>query len=159
MRFLIVSSSGSSGYEGMDRAILGMLDDVSEQMILRGLALEDLPPDQAETEYRAFVTELGGRYELLGLGEPGGTDWEFLGYDVGEMTRRAWSALSHREELALPKPRLNHHGLFDDRTEAEQFLRAYLDSDDPDRGWGPDGGEDHTALYAIIPVHRLRASQ
>jgi hypothetical protein len=159
MRFLIVSRSGAPGYAGMDRPTLGTLDDVPEPVVLRGMALEDLRPDQAEAGYRAFAAELAGRYDLLALGEPSGADWELLGYDVGETTRRAWSALAHRQELALPEPRLNRHGLFDDAAEAEQFLRAYLDSDDPDRGWGPEGWEERPSLYAVIPVHRLRASQ
>lgn len=156
MRFLIVSSSDAPRYEGMDRPLLGMRDDVPDEVVVRGMALEDLPPDKAEAGYRAFVAELGERYELLGLGEPGGADWEPLGYDVGETTARAWSALAHREEFGMPEPLLNRHGLFDDRADAERFLRAYLDSDDPDRGWGPDGWEEREDIYAVVPVYRLR---
>jgi hypothetical protein len=156
MRFSIVSRSGAPRYEGMDRPLLGMRDDVPAEVVVRGMALEDLPPDQVEAGYRAFVAGLGERYELLGLGEPGGADWELLGYDVGETTERAWSALAHREELGMPEPLLNRHGLFDDRADAERFLRAYLECDDPDRGWGPDGWEDDADIYAVVPVYRLR---
>jgi hypothetical protein len=154
MRFVIASRPDAPGYQGMDRALLGMRDDVPDDVVVRGMALDDLAPHQAEAGYRAFVAELGDRYELLGLGEPAGAGWELLGYDVGETTPRAWSAIAHRAELALPEPRLNRHGLFEDPGDAERFLRAYLAAEDPDRDWDP-AWQAHPELYAVIPVHRL----
>jgi hypothetical protein len=160
MRYLIVSSNAPPGYAGMDRPLVGMQDDVPDELVLRGAALDDLPPAQAEAGHRRFLVELREHgfpgYELLGLGESPDPAWEFLGFDVGETTKRAWSALAHRAALGLPAPRLNSHGLFDDRAEAEQFLRAYLESDDPDRGWTADGWEDRPASYAVVPIQRLR---
>ena len=48
------SSSIDSPYEGMDRPPLGSLRDLPEDLVLRGMALEDLPDPIAETHYREF---------------------------------------------------------------------------------------------------------
>ena len=43
------------------------------------------------------------------------------------------------------------------RGASARFLRAYLESDDPDRGWTADGWVDRPELYAVVPIHRLRS--
>lgn len=159
MRLLIVSSVPGPGYAGMDRPLLGAGDDAPEDLVLRAAALEDLPVDQQLAAHLAFLDELraGGvtGYELIALGAAPDATWDLLGFDVGETTRRAWSALAHRDELGLPAPALTEHGLFADRAEAEAFLASYLAADDPDASWTPDGWQARPDLYAVVPIYRL----
>lgn len=173
MRFLIVQERHPDGgllYEGMDRLQLGGIANLPQALIDRGLALEDLPPEEAEPAYRAFMGELSAAghlgYELLALdhAQADGEAWEFLGYDVGETTQAAWSALAHRaqvlttEEQGHWQGRLNAHGLFASQADATAFLVVYLASDDPDKGWTAEGWTDAPDWYAVIPIHRLLTS-
>jgi hypothetical protein len=148
----------------MDRPKLGSFSDVPEPILYRGLALEDLPPQEAEKSYCVLLTEMLEigitDYELLVLGDNPPGKCEFLGYDVGETTKAAWSAIVHQDIFLNPEEKyqweekLNAHGLFQEREEAEAFLARYLDSDDSDMGWTADGWTDTSDWYAIIPVHR-----
>ena len=173
MRFLIVQQRHPDGvplYEGMDRLRLGGVADLPQALIDRGLGLEDLRPEEAEPAYRTFLGELiaAGHlgYELLALdhAQADGEAWEFLGYDVGETTEAAWSALAHRgqvltaEEQVRWQGRLNAHGLFASQADATAFLAVYLASDDPDKGWTTEGWTEAPDWYAVIPIHRLLAS-
>ena len=147
---------------GMDRPPLGSVADVPEPLMLRGIALEDAPPDRAENEFVQLVAELRrastNGYDLIALGEVESDGWVFLGYDVGEQTPRAWSAIANASRLLDPNElsewtaRLNSHGLFDDRADAERYLARYLTNGDPDRGWTANGWTDTPDLYAVIPV-------
>lgn len=161
LRYRIVSSTTSTTYAGMDRPLLGMRDDVPRELVMRSFTLEELFPERIEAGHRRILLELRERglsgYELLRLGGTSDAEWELLGFDVGETTSRAWSAIVHHADFALPVPHLNDYGLFDDRAEAEQFLRTYLECDDPDGGWTERGWEDRPDLYAVVPIHRLRS--
>lgn len=172
MRFMVVRKDSSKykfnndtkTYEGMDRPKLGTFSDVPELILYRGLALEDLPPQEAEKSYRMLLTEMLEigitEYELLVLGDNPPGQCKFLGYDVGETTKTAWSAIVNQDIFLNPEEKvqweekLNAHGLFQEREEAEAFLARYLDSDDPDMGWTEDGWTNTPDEYAIIPVYR-----
>lgn len=161
------SSSIDSPYQGMDRPPLGSLDDLPEDLILRGMALEDLPDPVAETHYREFLSDItaagGEGYELLALGDmQPSREWNFLGFDVGENTPASWSAIANQKiflssnELDDWVRRLNSYGLFDELHDAEEYLARYLASDDPDKGWTARGWDDEPDIYAVIPVHRYQ---
>jgi hypothetical protein len=65
----------------------------------------------------------------------------------------------HRDEVLPGRDvQLNEHGLFAGEDDAEAFLRAYLEADDPDAGWSAEGWTDKPTIYAVIPVRRLRLS-
>jgi hypothetical protein len=161
-RYRIVARGAAERYRGMDRPPLGSLADVPELLMLRGLALEDVPPERAENEFVAFIAELrhigAKNYDLLAVGDIESDGWVFLGYDVGEETPRAWSAIANAscfldpDELGQWTALLNRNGLFDDRGDAERYLARYLASGDPDSGWTADGWSDTPDLYAVIPV-------
>jgi hypothetical protein len=161
-RYLIVGRGADERYRGMDRPPLGSRQDVPEPLMLRGLALEEVSADRAEKEFVAFIDELrragGGEYDLLALGESEVDGWVFLGYDVGEESTRAWSAIAHASRFLHPgelgewTALLNGNGLFDDRRDAERYLTRYLASGDPDSGWTADGWSDTPDLYAVVPV-------
>ena len=167
LRFLIVKQRpprDAGPYEGMDRQILGDVADVPESLISRWATLEEMPAEDAQELLGALMSDLSAAgvagYELLALGSvrdlPG--NWAFLGYDVGETTEAAWSAIAHREaflaqgESAGWEARLNAHGLFGKQVDAEAFLERYLASDDPDMGWTADGWTDTPDWYAVIPI-------
>jgi hypothetical protein len=145
----------------MDRRRLSDLD-VPRPLVLRGLGLEDAG---SAAELQAWLAELAHEgiteYEVLSLGAGTGPDWELLGHDVGETTPAAWSAIAHRAdflpaaELGAWDGRLNEHGLFDRREDAEAFLERYMAADDPDRGWTPEGWSDDPGFYAVVPVYLL----
>ncbi len=154
---VLIVAPGAGGYAGMDRPPLGSQPDVPEPLVLRGLELES---SGDEAGLRAFLADLRAsgvtQYDVIGLADPVGDGWEFLGYDVGETTAAAWSAIKHRAEVLDGEPRLNEHGLFSQRSDAEAFLQAYLQADDPDRGWTATGWTDNPSIYAVIPISRLR---
>lgn len=168
IRFVLVRRV-AEGYAGMDRPPIGSGGDVPEPLVLRAMALEDVPSPEAERAWRALFEELGAQgitgYELLALGEmPSRVDWELLGHDVGEASPARWSAIAHAEDFLPPdeqaawKTRLNRYGLFDDSDAASEYLTRYLAADDPDRGWTPDGWSEGTELYSVIPVRRAAPS-
>jgi hypothetical protein len=146
-------------YEGMDRTPLAPGADASEELVARVAALEDRDPRQALDGLLTVMSELDAGYDLLWLGDDAPDGWEPLGYDVGETTSAAWSAIARWPQFLSPeefetwRSRLNEHGLFQ-RADAEEYLAAYLAADDPDRGWSPDGWTDTPGLYAVVPVWR-----
>jgi hypothetical protein len=172
MRFLFVKkglsefrfNNGTKIYEGMNRPKLGSFLDVPESILYHGLALEDLPSNEAEKQYQNLVLDMLAmginQYELLALDGSPLENYEFLGYDVGETTKTAWSAILHKdiflnpEEINQWEQKLNVHELFQEQEEAEEFLARYLESDDPDMGWTADGWTDIPDFYAVIPVYR-----
>lgn len=170
MRFSIVSIQSSDtvpGYRGMDRPTLGSLGDVPESIVRRGMALGEAPPDVAEILFTALLADIVNsigvsKYELVRLGGVEGPRWELLGYDVGELTERAWSAIVHWDLFLTPRAwmewesRLNGNKLFPNEVIARQFLDEYLKSEDPDRGWTVEGWEEQPDIYAAIPVYRYR---
>lgn len=151
-------------YEGMDRPPLAPSDDVPEELVVRAAALEDVDPKDALKDFRAFMFDLVAAgiegYELLWVGADGPAGWRRLGYDVGETTSAAWSAIARWKAFLSPehfetwRSRLNDHGLFADRGDAESYLARYLESDDPDRGWTRDGWTDVPDIYSVLPVWR-----
>lgn len=170
IRFIIVKrvpEDMDKPYEGMDRPPLGSFLDIPEPLILQGMALEDLPDPIAEASYKEFLIRIEATgtegYELLALGDRPSSSWDFLGFDVGETTPTAWSAISHRDVIFSPQElndweeRLNSHGLFDKRIDAENYLTYYLASDDPDKGWTEEGWVDEPDFYAVVPVYKYRA--
>lgn len=152
-------------YEGMDRPRIGECE-LPEALMFRGFDIEDLAPAQSVAPWRELLAELDGypRHELIALGELPGPAWERLGFDVGEVTERAWSAIVHRDELLPPEEAagwsglLNHHGLFAARDDAERFLARYRTCDDPDGGWFNGVWTDSPPFYDVVPIHRLRRS-
>lgn len=169
VRFIIVRKPVAEAgqiYLGMDRGPFGGYPDEPESLILEGMALQDIPGEQAEATYRAFWEKLDAhgshRYDLLALAVQADDDWQFLGYDVGENTGRAWSAVAHRRDFLEPDEidswgaKLNVNGLFADPADAKALLAKYLDSGDPDMGWAADGWEEQPDWYAVIPIYRYR---
>ncbi len=173
IRFLIVIKNSINAihdkeiktYEGMNRYQLGNFTDIPDELLYRGLSLEDMLPEKAEMSYRLLLRDMLAmnvtQYELLMLGDNPSEDWEFLGYDVGETTKAAWSAIANRdvflnhEEIAKWEESLNSHGIFEERADAEAFLAVYLDSEEPDKGWTGDGWTETPDWYAVVPIYRL----
>jgi len=171
-RFLIVRKSSANGscntatktYEGMQRFQLGSFTDVPDELLNHGLALEDMPPHEALISYQRLLADMLAMgvtdYELLMLGDCPSQNWQFLGYDVGETTKAAWSAIANLEiflepqEMAQWQERLNFHGLFPERADAKEFLKRYLESVDPDMGWTALGWTNTPDWYAVISVYR-----
>jgi hypothetical protein len=121
---------GPGPYEGLERPSLG--DEVPEAIRARARELEaaaDLPG------LRRLLTDLARDgitgYDIVVLGNTAGAAFDFLGVDVAQGGR---SLL--REHL--DDPRLNAHGLFSSRADAEAFVQSV-------------GGE-------VVPVARLRRS-
>ncbi len=163
------SDEESFPYEGMDRPTLGSFRDIPEDLILRGMALEDLPNAIAESHYRELLSDIaaagGEEYQLLALGDAQQLhehEWDFLGFDVGENTPASWSAIANRgtflssNDLDDWKQRLNPHGLFGEFRDAEAYLARYMASNDPDKGWTEEGWVDEPDIYAVIPVYRYK---
>jgi hypothetical protein len=124
---------GPGPYEGMDRPSLG--DEVPEDVRTRARELEaatDIPG------LRALVTDLARDgitgYDVIVLGDVAGASFDFLGADVAT---DGHSVL--REHLDEWRDRLNAHGLFSTRADAEAFVQAV-------------GGDQ------LVPVGRLRRS-
>lgn len=170
MRFLIVKQvnlKDMNVYEGMERPRLGGFMDVAQPLINRYYELDAFPAEQVETPYKELLHNIwaGGNisYELLALDHKGASsqEWEFLGYDVGETLEATWSAIKHRQDwLTLEQQTVwNEHlgiqGLFQVRSDAEEFLKVYLASDDPDKGWTPEGWTDNPDWYSVFTIHRL----
>ena len=164
-RTLILRPPATPGdYAGMDRPRFGECGTLPEALMFRGFAIEDLAPKDSVAPWRELLADLEGypRYELIALGERPSTEWESLGFDVGEVTARAWSAIANRRDLLPPEEveewdrLLNAHGLFSERAAAERFLVRYRSCDDPDGGWMPDGTwSDDPPFYDVVPIHRL----
>ncbi len=174
MRFMIVRKNSSKckfsddaiAYGGMDRPKLGSRCDVPDSIRSRGVALEGQPTQEADRPYRMLLAEMleigVTDYELLVLGDIPPDKYQFLGYDVGENTEDAWSAIVDQDLFLEPEEKLqweeklNAHGLFQHRADAQAFLVRYLDSGDPDMGWTSDGWTDTPDWYAVIPVYRYQ---
>jgi len=148
----------------MDRARVGECGKLPEALMFRGFDIERLAPKDSVALWRELLAEYGGYpcYELIALGDLPGAEWETLGFDVGEVTDRAWSAIVNRDDL-LPQEEvedwnrlLNQHGLFSDSEAAERFLARYRTCGDPDRGWLNGGWTDSPSFYDVVPIHRLR---
>jgi len=167
VRFIIVRKPVAEAdqiYLGMDRMPFGSDPDEPESLILEGMALQDISDEKADAAYRDFWEKLDAQkshqYDLLALAIHADDGWQFLGYDVGESTERAWSVVAHRHDFLEPdeidtwEAKLNVNGLFADPGEARALLAKYLDSGDPDMGWGTDGWEEQPDWYAVIPVYR-----
>ena len=168
MRYRIVQQA-NGWYEGMDRPRLGTVPGISGDVLIRGLSLEDVPPEKAQDAFSAYMDDLlvGGStgLDLLALGDvadSGSDTWEFLGYDVGETTPAAWSAIVNGHIFLGPaeqvewRSRLNAHGLFANQQDADAYLSRYFHSDDPDRGWTEGGWRERPDFYKVIPVYRYR---
>ncbi len=149
---------GPGPYGGMDRPALGSRGDVPHDTVVRALACE-AAQDVAGCRRLLIDLARGGvdDYEIVALGGWPGSAWDFLGFDVGETTSAAWSAVQHRAEVfdadqaAAWGSHLNEHGLFHNPADADAFLQAYRQADDPDAGEDP-------AIYSVVPVQRLRRS-
>lgn len=164
-RYRIVPRTPPGEYAGMDRRPVGA-DDLPELALLRAVAVEQLGPPEAEARGLELLDELRraghSALELICLDGEDAPHRERLGFDVGERTPAAWSAIAHRtafldyEEWSQWSARLNCYGLFEHGDDAEAFLARYLESDDPDGAWSPTGEEGPPSLYAVVCVHRVR---
>jgi len=162
MRLILVRrSDGEHEYAGMDRESPSRSAGVPADLVQRELALEDAPADQRLDLLIAWLQDYDGDdYELLALDDPPGPDWRLLGFDVGERTPRRWSALTHDQDFLSEsqvndwRQRRNRHGLLTTAEDAQRYLELYLESDDPDGGWGPDGWTDQPSWYGVVPVYR-----
>lgn len=176
VKYLIVHSKSKNldaqfghTYLGMNRFRLGSFNDITEQLLFEGIGLEEVESKELEGRYISYIKKLWRKgnlqYDLLSLNKPekyNEHDWEFLGFDVGENTPAAWSAILNNQVFTSKKDikiyinRLNQFGLFDDFNRAEEFLQLYLMSDDPDRDWGIDDEIIDDNIYQVIPIYRFR---
>lgn len=167
MRLLIVRRPrGGESYAGMDRLGTSTAGGVPQELVVREVAVQSLPPEARARALRSVLRDLARlgheEYELVALDQAPEGKWEHLGYDVGELGPRAWSAVSHaadflsEEETAQWRLRRNEHGLFATVEDARRFLERYLAYDDPDRGWGPAGWQEDAEDYGVVPVFRAR---
>ena len=168
-RLSLVSSAppgAPAAYRGMDRAPLAPGGPVPEATVAHVCELESLDPRAALTRLVQITARLRAELpheplDLLWLGDQAPSDWEPLGFDVGETTPAAWSAIA-RWPAFMPAPeaarwaaRLNTHGLFTRHEDARSHLDRYLTGEDPDRGWTHDGRPETPDLYAVVPIRRL----
>jgi hypothetical protein len=149
----------------MDRQPLGLDRPIPDKIVMRAIAFEELGPADGLCGLIDVMAELrvdhGDRFDLLWLGDDPPPGWEHLGFDVGETTSTAWSAIAHWSAFLSPAEaepwhaRLNANGLFTHRQDARRYLEHYLTCDDPDRGWTPTGWTDDPEIYAVVSVWRL----
>jgi hypothetical protein len=160
----LVFGSRKINYEGMDRPRLGEYNDLPQDLVLEGLSLDDMSANQKKIAYKCFIEKLLSReidrYELITSEEQIGVDWQFLGYDVGELTKRAWSAITNYDVFLSSEEQekwiscLNSHGLFQILEKAEEYLKLYLSSNDPDMGWDVSSWQEAPTWYCVIPIYR-----
>ncbi|MDJ0729248.1 MAG: hypothetical protein QNJ33_04570 [Crocosphaera sp.] len=160
----ILFGSKEINYKGMDRPKLGEYNDLPQALILEGLSLDDMNANQRKIAYKSFIEKLLNRgidrYELITSEDQIGVDWEFLGYDVGELTKRAWSAIANCNVFVSSEEQekwiscLNSQGLFQVLEKAEEYLELYLSSNDPDMGWDVNSWQEAPSWYCVIPIYR-----
>lgn len=163
-RIVIVSSEPST-YKGMDRQPLGLGGPIPDRIVMRVIAFEELGPVAGLPGLIDVIAELRAghqdRFDLLWLGDGPPAGWEHLGFDVGETTSTAWSAIARWSAFLSPAEvepwhaRLNTNGLFARQQDAQLYLEHYLACDDHDRGWTPAGWTDGPDIYSVVSVWRL----